>query len=796
MTGIFYSPYATDQLPDSPGAQAAQREYAKALMTGTQGKGGAQFPVVQSWTQGASNMVNALMGGLASGNADYRDRQARLATTGQPMQTPLAKPMFGATAPPEDEDIKGGNASSFSEGPTSEGRKKSDGEGKDLSREANAIASIESKGSGDYSAMGPQTRTGDRAYGKYQVMGANVGPWTQEVLGKAMTPEEFMRDPAAQDKVFQTKFAQGGNNDSDRASVWFTGKPLAQGAGRSDGYINGQQYVDRFNKAMGGPGGSAMAFAGPDQNQSPAVTAMSAALKNDGTQVAANAARSAGSSLPQPNGTGIYVDPRLVPKRPPISPEQMQGMMTNPWLTPEAKAGYLEQFRQQSQPVEVPYPGGKVVIDPRNPTRQQFIPDLQKGTNKVGDVEVPSYGTVGPGGAAPGMQFNPMPQAPVPTVGPRSEAVPPAAPTAAPNAPNANVAANAPPPVQSAPAAPQKPVQVASADPAQAFAAAAQDGAKPDIFAQGTPQATPATPLAKFAQSTAAPPGIPQQVWDMYTQKKSYDQQQAIQQKQQEADIDVNKTARTQNSALAAKRYDNMQAATQSAYHQLDNLRTASRQLQDPEFYSGLFANEVEGLKKLGQLFGGDPNSSKPMEVFRKTMASQISDGLKAAYGGLGQIRNKEIELSEKANGSLSTSLPANLALVEIAKRSAQRLATLGEMGTDYRLGHEVVDPISGKVLVPANATPDGSIQPRVGLDPGYDKAANQFVKDHPMFSDEEYKNFDKLFDKSSEKKAEAPASTGAVPAEAAAYLKANPGTAAHFDETFGQGAAAKVLGK
>src|SRR5580692_4389154 len=123
MTGQFYSPYATDQLPDSPNAQAAQREYAKALMTGTVGKGGAQFPVVQSPTQGVSNMVNALMGGLAAGNADYRDRQSRLTTAGAPVQTPLAKSLFGApaTSPAEDEDIKGGNASSFSEGPSSEG---------------------------------------------------------------------------------------------------------------------------------------------------------------------------------------------------------------------------------------------------------------------------------------------------------------------------------------------------------------------------------------------------------------------------------------------------------------------------------------------------------------------------------------------------------------------------------------------------------------------------------------------------------------------------------------------------
>ncbi|MEM7318838.1 MAG: hypothetical protein AAF408_07425, partial [Pseudomonadota bacterium] len=40
-----------------------------------------------------------------------------------------------------------------------------------------AIASIESAGSGDYSAVGPETGKG-RAYGRYQVMDFNIPQWT------------------------------------------------------------------------------------------------------------------------------------------------------------------------------------------------------------------------------------------------------------------------------------------------------------------------------------------------------------------------------------------------------------------------------------------------------------------------------------------------------------------------------------------------------------------------------------------------------------------------------------------
>jgi hypothetical protein len=120
-------------------------------------------------------------------------------------------------------------------------------------RWADAISSIES--GGNYGILGPVTQKGDRAYGRYQVMGSNVGPWTKEVLGRSMTPAEFVNSPAAQDAVFQAKFGQAAakyGNPQDAASVWFTGKPLAQGASRKDVLgTTGQSYVDKFSKALG-----------------------------------------------------------------------------------------------------------------------------------------------------------------------------------------------------------------------------------------------------------------------------------------------------------------------------------------------------------------------------------------------------------------------------------------------------------------------------------------------------------------------------------------------------------------
>src|SRR6478609_2925411 len=117
-----------------------------------------------------------------------------------------------------------------------------------------AIADIESRGSGDYQAVGPVTKRGDRAYGKYQMMGRNLPQWTREALGREMAPQEFLADPEAQDRVFDHVF--GGlverfGNAEDAASAWFTGRPRRTGSKARDVLgTSGEEYVQKFAAAM------------------------------------------------------------------------------------------------------------------------------------------------------------------------------------------------------------------------------------------------------------------------------------------------------------------------------------------------------------------------------------------------------------------------------------------------------------------------------------------------------------------------------------------------------------------
>jgi len=121
----------------------------------------------------------------------------------------------------------------------------------DIEHAKRRIAGIES--GGRYDAMGPLVR-GDRAHGKYQVMGANIPSWTEEALGRRMTPAEFLASPEAQERVFEHHFGKYLNqhgNLADAASMWHSGRPLAEArrAGARDVNMSTEDYVA---KIMGG----------------------------------------------------------------------------------------------------------------------------------------------------------------------------------------------------------------------------------------------------------------------------------------------------------------------------------------------------------------------------------------------------------------------------------------------------------------------------------------------------------------------------------------------------------------
>ena len=118
-----------------------------------------------------------------------------------------------------------------------------------------ALSDVESRGSGGYSAVGPIVKKGmykgQRAYGKYQVMQGNIGPWTEKYYGKKLTTQEFINNPEAQDTVVENLLMSNWErygSIEDAVSVWFTGRPVKKGSRASDGSLTGLEYLDKWSK--------------------------------------------------------------------------------------------------------------------------------------------------------------------------------------------------------------------------------------------------------------------------------------------------------------------------------------------------------------------------------------------------------------------------------------------------------------------------------------------------------------------------------------------------------------------
>lgn len=165
-----------------------------------------------------------------------------------------------------------------------------------ISAAARAIRAMES--SGNYSALGPVLDSGDRAYGAYGVMGANVPSWTKQWLGRAMSPAEFLRDRSAQDAVFQGQFGRyaGRYGTTGAAQAWLGGPGSVGKLDRAD--INGTTvgaYGERFDglyKQFSGAGNAVDGL-----SKSATAAASSASRVGSGFDQVAQSAQSAAGGL-------------------------------------------------------------------------------------------------------------------------------------------------------------------------------------------------------------------------------------------------------------------------------------------------------------------------------------------------------------------------------------------------------------------------------------------------------------------------------------------------------------------
>ena len=332
MAGFFFADQQADPL--SPQAVDRKRALIDALW-----KDSLSTEPVKHWTQGAARMMNALANRLqedrldkaeAAGIKKFNEDGASI-LSGQIGSASPASPATwspsvsagspAAAAPPKSEIVDGSEQFDGGTAPAF----------KSMQPFRQAIAAIESKGSGDYAAMGPTTNSGDRAYGKYQVMGANIPSWTQAALGRSMSPQEFLANPQAQDAVFDHRFGgyiQKYGNPYDAASAWFTGRPQSQGGNSKDVLgTSGNGYVQKFANALMRNAPGAMAYApGGGDGWSPAQADTGAPLEPQKPQLPPMIANpGAGNAMPNAPAPMAFAPTPAQPDQQKIAAALQQG---------------------------------------------------------------------------------------------------------------------------------------------------------------------------------------------------------------------------------------------------------------------------------------------------------------------------------------------------------------------------------------------------------------------------------------------------------------------------------------
>jgi len=114
---------------------------------------------------------------------------------------------------------------------------------------------------GNYGAVGIWTG-GDRAYGKFQIMGNSIPGWTKAYYGKALTPQQFLNNPAAQEATARGRLQSYWNRYGGArgaAAAWYGGEGNAHNDMSTKSQYGGpsiKDYVDQIiSRAGGAPSG-------------------------------------------------------------------------------------------------------------------------------------------------------------------------------------------------------------------------------------------------------------------------------------------------------------------------------------------------------------------------------------------------------------------------------------------------------------------------------------------------------------------------------------------------------------
>lgn len=231
------------------------------------------------------------------------------------------------------------------------------------------------------------------------------------------------------------------------------------------------------------------------------------------------------------------------------------------------------------------------------------------------------------------------------------------------------------------------------------------------------------TPANPNIQNRAPSGPLPQQILDIQNQAQANQRNNEIKTK-----LDTDRAVKLNKS------FEDLQDTLPKNDNLLQNLRTEKGILNDPNFFSGSLEKPIFDYNKLLDTFGLGTQAihdrSEGMQLYSKERADTLINNLEA-FRGLGAIRNSEFSVLQDASGVLANTPGTLRALNEIAIKTAQRNIDVAQEARKYAQDH-------------------GGY-----LDNGWYDHVAQWREQHPLFSNDEIKNYHDLFKTSQKLKTE-----------------------------------------
>lgn len=436
-----------------------------------------------------------------------------------------------------------------------------------------------------------------------------------------------------------------------------------------------------------------------------------------------------------PTSGQAIIQPGLAPHKVPVTRQQLLEAQSSPWISPEQKKFIQDAYYSQRQPIALPTMGGSVLINPKDPTEQQYIPELNKGNIKGrGGTEFPAPWYV---------DANRKPHYLTPDD-------PEGSPTQ--QAPQGNQSLDdipdlmkfAPDEGQAAPPA---------ARPAAAPAgAAAPEGSPASVVQRGFGQVRDAINSGDMDPQGAnninptmlgqGPPGSDSRVQTAQLIPKVF-QDFLTEQDKRQTEYEANTEFAKEDVKSVMKKYDDIANVGKKAQLSLPVLKEARRLIEDPNFQQGFGADFRVDLQKVKALFGVNPKAAAANEAFEKIISGNILKDLGIELGGLGQVRVAEIDLLKRAAASKYNTLPANRAVLDLMIKAHEQANNVSKVTNAFMQGARLDK--DGNLIVDAKGHP--ILQHDRPTNAGLDAFVKKYVDKHPLLTDDEIKNYNKTFD-------------------------------------------------